>query len=96
MRDICKINSSLLEDVYKELAFDASKSSHPETGERIRAILLGETGLLADMRHLNHSRPAGTFDVFEHMGELIEALIAADDRRHVKHICANSYRLKIS
>ena len=45
VRDICKINSSLLEEVYKELAFDASKPSHPETGERIRAILPGETGL---------------------------------------------------
>lgn len=36
-----------------------------------------------NMRHLNPGRPSGTFDVFfENMGEILEAITAADDRRH--------------
>ena len=46
-------------------------------------IFLGETGLLADLRHLNAGRPTGKFDVFfEKLGEIIESVSAADERRH--------------
>ena len=46
-------------------------------------ILLGETGLLADLHQLNAGRPTGTFDLFfEEHSEIIESVSAADERRH--------------
>ena len=73
----------MLEEIYKLLALDSSASSHPATGQRIRAIMEGETGLIADMRHLNPGRPSNKYDVFfTHMKSVVEEVTAADERRH--------------
>lgn len=73
----------MMESIYSELTNDASASINPVTCERIRLILLGETGLLPDMRHLNPGKPSHTFDrFFEKLGEVVEEVMAADDRRH--------------
>ena len=46
-------------------------------------MFMGEAGLIDDLRHLNPGRPSGYFDVFfESLKRQIEAIIAADDRRH--------------
>jgi hypothetical protein len=81
--NIAKISASAVEMIYKELALDASVAQHPETQQRLRLIFLGETGLLVDLRNLNSGRPTGHFDVFfEKLGEIVEAVSAADERRH--------------
>jgi len=55
---------AFLDGIYRELTSDASTASGPDVQERIRLILLGETGLLADLRSLNSGRPLGTYDEF--------------------------------
>lgn len=83
VQDLCSVNGSVLEEIYRLLALDASASSHPVTGQRIQAIMEGESGLIADMRHLNPGRPSNRYDVFfENMKTLVEELTAADERRH--------------
>ena len=77
------IQNSIVDVLYKGLALDASVCTHPDTAARIRAMFLGASGLVADLRSLNPGRPGGTFDVFfKHMEELLEANTAADDRRY--------------
>jgi hypothetical protein len=74
---------SVAELIYKELALDASTSSHPDTQERLRLIFLGDSDLITDLRHLNTGRPSGHFDVFfETLAEVVEEVTAADERRH--------------
>ena len=83
VKNLCSVNGGVLEEIYKLLALDSSASSHPATGQRIRAIMEGERGLIADMRHLNPGRPSNKYDVFfEHMKTVVEELTAADERRH--------------
>jgi hypothetical protein len=49
---------------------------------------MGETGLVADLRHLNKGRQGETYDFFfTKMAELVEEYTAADERRHnVAHL----------
>ena len=84
VNNIARIQPSLLEVIYQELALDSSVTNHPTTSQRIRAMFLGAEGLIADLRHLNPGRPGNNFDpFFEQMKNLIEeSLVAADDRRH--------------
>lgn len=84
---ISKVTQGALESVYKELSLDKSARTMPEIHERVRLILLGETGLLTDMRVTN-TRPGGKYDkFFEVLEGIIEAVTAADDRRHnVAHL----------
>ena len=78
-----KIQPSVVYVLYKELVLDSSVSSHPDTAARVHAMFLGETGLVADLRSLNPGRPGNSFDVFfKHMKDVVEAITAADDRRH--------------
>jgi hypothetical protein len=56
---LAKITPSFLEGIYHELAMHASTAGRPEVQERIRLILLGETGLIPDMRSINPGRPSG-------------------------------------
>ena len=83
IKNVAKINSTLLDIIYKELALDASFANHPDTETRINAMLLGATGLVADLRSLNSGRPDGSFDVFfEKMSEHLNEITSCDDRRH--------------
>lgn len=83
VKNVANVQPALLDVLYKELTLDATTESHPDTKQRIRMILMGETGLLSDLRKLNPGRPSGMFDVFfEKLGGLIEEFTAADDRRH--------------
>ena len=83
VKNLCSISSGVLEEIYKLLALDSSASSHPVSAHRIQAILQGETGIIADMRHLNPGRPSNKYDVFfEKMKTIVEALTVADERRH--------------
>ena len=58
------VQPALLETIYKELGLDSSAASHPVTQQRMHMIMMGETGLLSDLRSLNPGRPSGTYDVF--------------------------------
>ena len=69
--------------IYKELALDATVANHPETETRIHAMVLGASGLVADLRSLNPGRPGGTCDLFfEKMSDYLNELTSRDDRRH--------------
>jgi hypothetical protein len=83
LQNIACVKASIVDFIYKELAMDASKASHPETQERLNLIALGETGLVGDLRELNAGRPSDRFDVFfEKLKEIVETVTAVDDRRH--------------
>lgn len=83
LSNVSHVLPSVAELIYKELALDASVSSHPDTQERIRLIFLGEKGLLTDLRKLNPGRPSGTFDIFfDNLSKVVEEATAADERRH--------------
>ena len=62
--NIANIQPSVTEFIYKELALDGSQATNPALQERLRLIFLGDSDLLADLRHSNPGRPGGTFDVF--------------------------------
>ena len=62
---------------------DASVANHPATQEQLRLISLGNTGLIADLRHLNPGRPGNKYDTFFGvMRDIVEDITAADERRH--------------
>ena len=83
LQNFANVQASVLVMLYKELTYDASVSSHPDTVQRVRMISQGETGLLADLRHINPGRPSGQFDsFFEKLSEIVEGYTAADERRH--------------
>ena len=63
MENVAKVNPTLLDVIYKELALDATVANHPETETRIHAMVLGASGLVADLRSLNPGRPGGTNDL---------------------------------
>lgn len=80
---LSKITPSVIESIYQRLALDSSSHTNPAANERIRLILLGETGLVEDLRTHNPGRPNTTYDkFFEVLGSVIDEVIAADDRRH--------------
>jgi hypothetical protein len=85
---LAKVTPAFLDCIYRELTMDASAANRPDVQERIRLILLGETGLVADLRSLNTGRPLGTYDrFFSKMATVIEEAICADERRHgVAHV----------
>ena len=56
---LAKVTPAFLDAIYHELTMDASAASSPDVQERIRLILLGETGLVADLRTMNAGRPLG-------------------------------------
>jgi hypothetical protein len=83
VNNVTSLNPSILEFIYKELTNDGSRATNPVMHERLRLISLGNVELLADLRSCNPGRPNTRFDVFfEKLGELIEDITAADDRRH--------------
>ncbi|XP_052781350.1 uncharacterized protein LOC128217930 [Mya arenaria] len=83
IKNIANIQPSVLDMIYKDLTLDATAASHPDTQLRLQMIVMGETGLLTDLRKLNPGRPTGTFDeFFSKLGEIIHENTAADDRRH--------------
>ena len=85
---LATVTPAFLDGIYRELTMDASAACRPDVQERIRLILLGETGLVADLRSLNTGRPLGTYDqFFGKMATVIEETICADERRHgVAHV----------
>jgi hypothetical protein len=85
---LAKVTPAFLDCIYRELTMDASAANRPDVQERIRLILLGEAGLVADLRSLNTGRPLGTYDrFFSKMATVIEEAICADERRHgVAHV----------
>ncbi|XP_060561163.1 uncharacterized protein LOC132720934 [Ruditapes philippinarum] len=81
--NVVSIQPGVVDMIYKELALDASATSHPDFQQRLRLIYMGETGLLPDLRKMNTGRPSDKFDVFfTKLGEIIEENTAADERRH--------------
>lgn len=83
INNITSLSPSVIEYIYKELAFDGSQTTNPVMQERLRLISLGHTDLIADLRHTNPGRPNTKFDVFfEKLQEVLENITAADDRRH--------------
>lgn len=53
VNNFTRISPAVLDMIYKELTLDAATSAHPDTQERLRLIFLGETELIADLRHIN-------------------------------------------
>ena len=83
IQNVASIQPAILDFVYAELSMDRSAPLHPDIQQRIRMMVQGEPGLIADMRHLNPGRPSDHFDVFfEKLIGHIESVTAADDRRH--------------
>ncbi|XP_062616566.1 uncharacterized protein LOC134278262 [Saccostrea cucullata] len=83
INNITTLSPSVVEYIYKELAFDGSQTTNPIMQERLRLISLGHTDLIADLRHTNPGRPNTKFDVFfEKLQDALEDITAADDRRH--------------
>ena len=81
--NLAQIQLAVLDLIYKELTMDSTTAQHPETQKRLHLIFLGDTGLLTDLRKINAGRPTGTFDTFfESLGQVIESVSAADERRH--------------
>ena len=61
---LSKTTQATIETVYKELTLDESDHSMPDSiQERVRLIMLGETGLIADLR-VNNKRSTGKYDQF--------------------------------
>lgn len=83
VNNITRISPAVLDMIYKELTLDASTAAHLDTQERLRLISLGETELIADLRHINPGRPSDKFDeFFHHLASVVEESTAADERRH--------------
>ena len=83
INNIVKLSPAVLDFIYKELALDTSVANHPATQERLRLISLGNTGLIADLRHLNPGRPGNKYDTFFGvMRDIVEDITAADELRH--------------
>ena len=83
LKNVVRVLPSVADLIYKELTLDASAATHPETQERLQLIFLGESDLIADLRHLNPGRPNHTFDkFFEVLEKMVEEISAADERRH--------------
>ncbi|XP_033753308.1 uncharacterized protein LOC117336780 [Pecten maximus] len=82
INNIAHVSPMILNFIYKELTMDATTAEHPDTQERLRLISLGETDLIADLRHCNPGRPSEKFDTFfQHLADLVEESTAADERR---------------
>ena len=96
MNNIVKLSPAVLDFIYKELALDASVANHPATQERLRLISLGNTVLIADLRHLNPGRPGNKYDTFFGvMRDIVEDITAADERRHGEaHLSLEDLMLK--
>lgn len=88
VENLAKIQPSVVDFLYKELAIDASVASHPDMQQRLHRIYLGEYGLLQDLRVMNPGRPSGLYDVFfGHLECVVNTVTAEDERRHnVAHI----------
>ena len=88
LKNVAHVLPSVADLIYKELTLDASAAAYPETQERLRLIFLGESDLLADLRHLNPGRPNHTFDIFlEVLGRMVEEISAADERQqNIAHL----------
>ena len=82
INNISKISPSVLDLIYKELTLDAATAAHPDIQERLCLISLGETDLIADLRHLNPGRPNKFDEYFQHLAAVVEESTAADERRH--------------
>ena len=81
--NIAKVQPSLLDYIYSELALDATAFESQDTQQRLHVMSLGESGLVNDLRHLNPGRPNDKYDLFfEKLGEFVEDNSAADERRH--------------
>lgn len=81
VNNFTRISPAVLDMIYKELTLDAATSAHPDTQERLRLISLGETELIADLRHINPGRPSDKFDeFFHHYASVVEESTAADER----------------
>ena len=83
VRNITSIKPSIANFFLKELALDASSAVDKDLQQRLRLIFMGETGLTADLRHLNEGRRGDAFDVFfTKLEDVVEEYTAADERRH--------------
>ena len=95
-KKIAKVQPSLFDFIYSELALDASAMNHPDMQQRLRMISLGESGLLVDIHHLNPGQPNNKYVFFQKLCELIEDIAAADDRRHGTGVAHMSQWISLS
>ena len=61
---MAKISPHVLRSIYATLSLDASVDQNPAMDERMRLALLGEPGIIVDLRHLNQGRPGNAYKVF--------------------------------
>ena len=79
---VASITPAVREFIYKELTGDAFTPANKAMQERMQLLALGNEDIVADLRTLNEGRPT-TFDVFfDHLKQVIEEVMAADERRH--------------
>ena len=80
LKNVAQVLPSVADLLYKELTLDASAAAHSGTQERLRLIFLGESDLIADLRHLNPGQPNHMFDkFFEVLEKMVEEMSAADE-----------------
>lgn len=79
----------VLRAIYADMTSDATADQNPTMDARVRqAVLAEDPEMVVDIRHLNKGRPDDTFDpFFTELEKQVDALSAADERRHnVEHI----------
>jgi hypothetical protein len=62
--NIAKVQPSLLDYIYSEMALDATAFESPDMQQRLHVMSLGESGLINDLRHLNPGKPNDKYDLF--------------------------------
>lgn len=62
--ELVTISPALLDAIYEDLTLDTSGPRNPLLQQRIKIALLGEPGIITDLRKLNSGRPGDTFNSF--------------------------------
>lgn len=81
--NVARVTPSIVETIYQEISHDSSAPSNPLMNQCIQVALLGESGIIVDLRTLNSGRPGDNFEeFFSKMEEAVNEVTPADDRRH--------------
>ncbi|XP_014676567.1 PREDICTED: uncharacterized protein LOC106816458 [Priapulus caudatus] len=84
---ITKVSPAVRDCIYRALTQDASAPANAVMTERLRLISLGQTGIVDDLRRMNTGRPHVFDQFFDKLQEVVESVVAADERRHnVAHL----------
>lgn len=93
INNIISLSPSVIEYIYKELAFDGSQTTNPVMQERLRLISLGHRDLIADLRHTTPGRTTRSLvcflKSFKKFLRILQLLVTGD---MAMHISVNSFQ----